>query len=115
MFESIDCMHWVWKNCLVAWVGQFQDKDKERSIILEAIADKSLWIWHAFFGMPGSNNDANVLDRSLFVNNMLRGPFHDLSFVVNCKQYPRYYLLTNGIYPQWSYFVQTIHAPQDEN
>jgi hypothetical protein len=31
----------------VAWVGQFQDKDKERSIVLEAVADQSLWIWHA--------------------------------------------------------------------
>jgi hypothetical protein len=47
MFASIDCMHWSWKNCPVAWVGQFQDKDKERSIVLEAVADQSLWIWHA--------------------------------------------------------------------
>jgi hypothetical protein len=47
MFASIDCMHWSWKNCPVAWAGQFQDKDKERSIVLEAVADQSLWIWHA--------------------------------------------------------------------
>jgi hypothetical protein len=111
---SIDCMHWVWKYCPIAWAGQFQDKDKERSIILEAIADKSLWIWHAYFGMPSSNNDVIVLDRSPFVNNMLHGPFHDLSFVVNGKQYPCYYLLADGIYTQWSCFVQTIHAPQDD-
>jgi hypothetical protein len=110
MFASIDRMHWVWKNCPVPWAGQFQDKDKEKSLILEAIADKSLWIWHAFFGMPGSNNDVNVLDRSPFVNNMLHGPSHDLSFVVNGKQYPRYYLLADGIYPQWNCFVQTINA-----
>lgn len=44
MFGSIDCMHWVWKNCLVAWHGKFQDKDDTKSIILEAIADQSLWI-----------------------------------------------------------------------
>jgi hypothetical protein len=48
MFASIDCMHWSWKNCPVAWAGQFQDKDKERSIVLEAVADQSLWIWHPF-------------------------------------------------------------------
>jgi hypothetical protein len=78
------------------------------------IAHKSLWIWYAYFGMPSSNNDVNVLDRSLFVNNMLRGPSHDLSFVVNGKQYPRYYLLADGIYLQWSCFVQIIHVPQDE-
>jgi hypothetical protein len=114
MFGSIDCMYWIWKNCPVAWASQFQNKDKERSLILEAIADQSLWIWHSFFGMPGSNNDINVLDRSPFVNDMLRGPSQDLSFIVNGKEYPRYYLLADGIYPAWSCFVQTIHEPGDE-
>jgi hypothetical protein len=57
----------------MAWDRQFQDKDKERSIDLETVADQSLWIWHAYFGMPGSNNDVNVLDRSPLVINMLWG------------------------------------------
>jgi hypothetical protein len=114
MFASIDCMHWSWKNCLVAWAGQFQDKDKERSIILEVVADQSLWIGHAFFGMSGSNNDVNMLDRSPLVTNMLQGPSKDLTFNVNRNQHSRYYLLVDGIYPQWSCFVQTIHSPQDE-
>jgi hypothetical protein len=62
MFGSLDCMHWDWEKCSATWQGQFQDKDKNRSIILEAIADQSLWIWHAFFGLPGGNNDINVLN-----------------------------------------------------
>ncbi len=33
MFASIDCMHWSWKYCPMAWHGQFQDKEKTRSII----------------------------------------------------------------------------------
>jgi hypothetical protein len=114
MFGSLDCMYWTWKNCPVAWQGQFQDKDKNHSIILEAIADQSLWIWHAFFGLPRGNNDINVLDRSPLIANMLRGDGKDLNFTVNGYVYPRFYLLTNGIYPQWSCFIQPIHKPQGE-
>ena len=71
MFASLDCMHYVWKNCPVAWQGDFGDKDGNMSIILEAVADRDLHIWHVFFGLPGSNNDLNVLDRSPLIHNML--------------------------------------------
>jgi hypothetical protein len=27
------------------------------TMILEVVAFKDLWIWHAFFGLPGSHND----------------------------------------------------------
>jgi hypothetical protein len=37
---------------------------KEPIIILGAVASKDLWIWYSFFGMPGSHNDINVLQRS---------------------------------------------------
>ena len=83
-------------------------------MILEAIADQSLWIWHSFFGLPGGNNDINVLDRSPIVRNLLSGEGQHLSFLVNVNVHPRYYLLTDGIYPQWSCFVQTIHEAQEE-
>ena len=45
---------------------------------------------------------------------MLRGEGHDLTFEVNSHTYPRYYLLTDGIYPQWSCFVHPIYVPQGE-
>ncbi|GKE79617.1 ALP1-like protein [Tanacetum coccineum] len=32
--------------------------------MLEAVASQDLWIWHAFYGMAGANNDINVLDNS---------------------------------------------------
>jgi len=44
----------------------------EPTIILEAVASQELWIWHVFFGMPGSLNDINVLDRSLSSLHLLK-------------------------------------------
>ncbi|ETV65468.1 hypothetical protein H257_17805 [Aphanomyces astaci] len=72
MFGSIDCTHWEWKNCPVAWQGQYQDRYGKRSMILEAVATQDLWIWHAFLGAPGSNNDINILDSSTLMVNLAK-------------------------------------------
>ena len=82
MFASLDCMHYEWKNWLVAWQGDFGDKDGKKSIILEAVADGGLHIWHAFFGLPGSNNDLNLLDWSPLIHNMLTSEACDMQFEV---------------------------------
>ncbi|GKB92945.1 ALP1-like protein [Tanacetum coccineum] len=51
MLESIDCMHWEWRNCPKAWHGQFGRGDKKYpTILLEAVASYDLWICHAFLG-----------------------------------------------------------------
>jgi hypothetical protein len=44
---------------------------KNSSIILEAIASKSLWIWHCYFGLLSGKSDFNVLNRNIVVVNML--------------------------------------------
>ena len=73
MFASLDNMHYEWKNCPTAWQGSFQDRERKNSIILEVIVDQSLCIWHVFFGVPGENNDINVLDRSPLIANFWEG------------------------------------------
>ena len=56
MLGSLDSMHWRWRNCPVAWKGQFTRGDyKVPTIMLEAVASYDRWIWHAFFGTPGSH------------------------------------------------------------
>ncbi|GKA80293.1 antagonist of like heterochromatin protein 1-like protein [Tanacetum coccineum] len=62
MLGSIDCMHWNWKNCPKSLHGKFKrSTNKYPTLMLEAVADQKLWIWHAYFGVPGANNDLNVL------------------------------------------------------
>ncbi|XP_021767623.1 uncharacterized protein LOC110732011 [Chenopodium quinoa] len=73
MIGSIDCMHWEWKNCPTTWKAQYAGRSKSATLILEAVADQDLWIWHAFFGMPGSCNDLNVLYRSPVFDDVLQG------------------------------------------
>ncbi|GJX92713.1 probable serine/threonine-protein kinase PBL7 [Tanacetum coccineum] len=46
MLESIDCMHWEWKNCPVSWQGQYGRGDKKYpTIMLEVVASQDLLIW----------------------------------------------------------------------
>ncbi|XP_021845408.2 uncharacterized protein [Spinacia oleracea] len=90
MIGSIDCMHWEWKNCPNAWKGQYQGRSGNASLILEAVADQDLWIWHSVFGIPGSCNDLNVLYRSPVFDDVLQ----------------------DGIYPNWATFIQGFTRPQ---
>ncbi|XP_008243888.1 PREDICTED: uncharacterized protein LOC103342099 [Prunus mume] len=64
MIGSIDCMHWQWKNCPTAWQREYGHRKGQKSIILEVVASFDCWVWHAFFGVAGSQNDLNVLGQS---------------------------------------------------
>ncbi|ETN12292.1 hypothetical protein PPTG_09158 [Phytophthora nicotianae INRA-310] len=109
---DLDCMHWTWKNCPTAWQGAFQGKEKCSTVILEAVASKSLWIWHAFDDMPGANNDLNVLERSPLLNDLVNDVAPKISFTVNGATYNQGYYHSDGIYPAWAIFQSSISAPQ---
>ncbi|XP_010471152.1 PREDICTED: uncharacterized protein LOC104750985 [Camelina sativa] len=112
MVGSIDCMHWEWKNCPTAWKGQYSRGSGKPTIVLEAVASQDLWIWHAFFGPPGTLNDINVLDCSPVFDDILEGRAPRVSYVVNGHQYEMAYYLTDGIYPNWATFIQPITLPR---
>ena len=115
MIGSIDCMHWEWKNCPTAWEGQFTRGDKgTTTVILEAVASHDLWIWHAFFGCPGTLNDINVLDRSPVFDDVEQGNTPKVNFFVNQRPYNMAYCLADGIYPSYPTFVKSIRLPQSE-
>ena len=114
MLGSIDCMHWNWKNCPKAWAGQYKGKEEGPTVVLEAIASYDLWIWHAYFGMPGSNNDINVLDRSPLFSSLVQGKSPACQYLVNGREYNQGYYLADGIYPTWAVFVKTISQPMTQ-
>lgn len=111
MLGSLDCTHWQWKNCPMAWAGQYKGKEKKPSIILEVVASYDLWIWHAFFGMPGSNNDINVMERSSLFSDLYNGKTPEVHYKINGHSYDTGYYLADGIYPPLATLVQTISAP----
>ncbi|XP_074323093.1 uncharacterized protein LOC141660034 [Apium graveolens] len=83
------------------------------TFILEAVASEDLWIWYAFFGMPGSFNNINVLDQSDLFNELRAGVAPSARFVINGREYGMGYYLADGIYPKWATIVQRIRAPND--
>jgi hypothetical protein len=112
MLGSIDCMHWKWKNCPASWQGMYSSHFHEPTIILEAVASYDLWIWHAFFGLPGSHNDINVLKMSFIFSDLAEGRTPPVNYTINGHNYNMGYYLADGIYPQWATFVKTISSPQ---
>jgi hypothetical protein len=113
MIGSLDCMHWEWKNCPKAWAGQFKGRHTHPTVILEAVASKNLWIWHAFFGVAGSNNDINVLQRSPLARALAQRTIPQVPFLVNGQQHQQPYFLTDGIYPEWAVFVKAFRASEE--
>jgi hypothetical protein len=82
-------------------------------MILEAVASYDLWIWHAYFGMPRSCNDINILHRSNLFERHLSGDTPPVSFLVNGHTYNMGYYLADGIYLDWLAFVKTNCNPYD--
>ncbi|XP_056855410.1 uncharacterized protein LOC130504837 [Raphanus sativus] len=112
MVGSIDCMHWKWKNCPSTWKGMYSRGTGKPTLVLEAVASYDLWIWHAFFGAPGTMNDLNILDRSPVFDDIINGIAPEVNFYVNGRKYNLAYYLTDGIYPKWATFIQSITLPQ---
>ncbi|CAL2263442.1 unnamed protein product [Prunus armeniaca] len=114
MIGSIDCMHWQWKNCPTALQGDYGNRKGQKSIILEAVVGFDTWVWHALFGVSGSQNDLNVLGQFPVFNDVLRGQGPNITYQVNNTVYQTGYYLFDGIYPRWTTFVKSIPNPRSQ-
>ncbi|XP_057739715.1 uncharacterized protein LOC130956733 [Arachis stenosperma] len=115
MLGSTDYMHWQWKNCPKAWKSMYMSGYcGVATIVLEVVASSNLWIWHAFFGISGSNNDINVLDRSPVFDDILNDRASEVNYTINGNNYTMGYYLADGIYSEWVTFVKSISKPQGE-
>ncbi|CAL9005474.1 unnamed protein product [Prunus brigantina] len=101
-------------NCPTAWQGDYGNRKGQKSVILEAVAGFDTWVWHAFFGVVGSQNDLNVLGQSPVFNDVLRGEGPNITYQINNTVYQIGYYLANSIYPRWTTFVKSISNPRSQ-
>jgi hypothetical protein len=99
-------------NIVVFFLSQRTGKEGCPTVTFEAVADQRHYIWHMSFGVPGSCNDINILDRSPLLNDLMYGKAPEIEFVVNNNIHDMGYYLTDGIYPDWKIFVKAIPLPQ---
>ncbi|GJX16729.1 ALP1-like protein [Tanacetum coccineum] len=117
MLRSLDCTDWEWFACPYAFKGQYVRRDHGSNpfILLEAVASQDLSIWHAFFGVVGSDNDINILYQSPLFNDLKIGRAPEIPFVANGVSYPSRYYFVDGIYPELAPLVKTIPEPADDD
>ena len=113
LFASWDCKHFPLDMCPMAKTGQHKGKEKENTLILEAICDPDTYIWYSFFSEPGSLNDLNILEKSTIVGSILNGMMElhlpqELHYSINGTVHNYLYFLVDGIYPEWPLFISTV-------
>ena len=118
MLGSLDCSQTHWKNCPKAHHGSYVSKEKKPCIVLEAVCDYNLYIWHASYGFCGALNDVNILYLSPLLEHLLSGTFkrkesNVVPFEIAGEEFNKCYLLTDGIYPRFTRFVKAKKHPID--
>ena len=110
---SLDCTHWEWHQCPTGMAGAYQSRKGSRGVVVEAVCDEDLWIWHLLVGAPGSLNDTNVMNQSPHYLDVTAGrwPPRDVPFSINGTTRTLPYYLVDGIYPRYAFLVSPHPMP----
>ena len=111
---SLDCTVFEWIGCPVGWKAQYSGpKSNKATIQLEAACGADLYLWHAYFGMPGASNNLNVLSASPLDHALQDGTFPPTRsrFRVCGTEFYHPYLLCDGIYPNSAFHMKAFANP----
>ena len=86
---------------------------------VESWCDSDLFIWHWHAGHAGTSNDKTMVNFSPLFQSILNGQY-DITvneYKVTPASPPRTlaYLLADGIFPHWAFFLLPIHQTEVEN
>ena len=113
LLGSLDCTHVDWFQCPTGHRGSYQGRSGKPSIILEAVGDCHRRVVHFFWGVPGAQNDINVLRSSRLIDKFLTGEYPSMDFELGGEKFNKPWMLTDGIYPKWAVFCKSVGASSD--
>jgi len=107
---SVDCCHWEWHQCPTGMAWAYSILKGKRGIVVEAVCDEDLWVWHLFVGAPGSLNDINFMQQSQLYLDVTGGrwPPRGTPFTISGRTRTLPYYVVDGIY-QGSAFLMAPH------
>jgi len=113
---SLDSCHWEWHQCPTGIAGAYQSREGKRGIVVEAVCDEDLWVWHLFVGAPGSLNDINVMHQSPLYLDVPGGrwPPRNKPYTINDHTRTLPYNLFDGIHPRFAFLLSPHPKPSTE-
>jgi len=104
------------RQCLTGMAGAYQSRKCKRGIVVEAVCDEDLWVWHLFVGAPGSLNDINVMQQSPLYLDVTGGrwPPRGTPFTIKGRTRTLPYYLVDGIYPRYEFLRSPHPKPSTE-
>lgn len=109
MLKSIDCCKWRWRTCPTVYRWQYKGKEKVLTVTMTAIVDDPHYIWHAFFGIAGCNNDLTMMDASSLIS-MIAGAIYSVPCDFSRWGFNKQAVLVGDeIYSKCPCFLHSIH------